>query len=238
MPTKKNSNDKGRRRSGGGSRSRQHRGQRKSNVGQVVDKLDDMIFGCNPIRLCDDNDPRALKGCLSDERYTNGEAAELVRDRLKEAFVQESDLSDGLPSDVLSDLLSEDETNDILSDDTLTLDTCSSIRSIEKVEKVRTVPLPPEPSQLAPGGPTRSFFESETPRIGSRRSSAKMFAAENEPVVRETAAPEDERSVFNRLKITGEGNTAKVEVDDSCNKNEATETGPEIQAPPALPCDG
>ena len=238
MPTKKNSNDndKGRRRSGGGSRSRQHRGQSKTNVGKVVDQLDDMIFGCNPMRLCDDKDPRALKGCLSDERYTNGEAAELVRDRLKEAFVQDIDHADGLPSDTLSDLLSEDETNEILIDDTLTLDTCSSIGSIEKVEKV-PAPLPPEPSQLAPDGPTRSFFESETPRIGSRRSSAKTFATENEPVVRETAAPEEERSVLNNRQITGEGNTAKVEVDDSCKKNEVTETGLEMQAPPAPPCD-
>ena len=233
MPTE-NSNDNDReeeRRRSSGSRSQRRQKRRgydslSYGVVKIIDQLDDMVFGCNPIRQCDENDHRNLKGRLSDERYTNGEAAELMRDRLKEAFVHADRSSSELLTDDDTDIIlrqgSESTLNTNVSAEGIAIDggdikksgdhtlledaplvsvpkTLTPPASIEEKKAIasekreeeaaaaasaveeetpssppvkKSIPLS---SDIPTGGPTRSFFEGETPRIGSRHSSAKNF---------------------------------------------------------------
>ena len=232
MPTE-NSNDNDReeeRRRSSGSRSQRRQKRRgydsrSYGVVKIIDQLDDMVFGCNPIRQCDENDHRNLKGCLSDERYTNGEAAELMRDRLKEAFVHADRSSSELLTDDDTDIIlrqgSESTLNTNVSAEGIAIDG-GDIKKSGNHTLLKDAPPVPAPKTLTPpvsidekkaidsekkeeeaaaasaveeetsssppvmksiplssdiptGGPTRSFFEGETPRIGSRRSSAKNF---------------------------------------------------------------
>ena len=169
MPTEKNSNDndKERRRSSGGSRSlgrQQSQGYAYGRsldrdlpyeVEKVVDQLDDMIFGYKPTRQCDDTEPRPS----DDGHLAYGKAAELMADRLKEAFVQQFvnvpeafvqqfvNVDDPSPS-----ALSDDVTNDILPDETFdrerTFDTFSSIS--EKVSAPRRTSAKMLPREMGP----------------------------------------------------------------------------------------
>ena len=169
---------------------------------RAFDELDDIVFGCNPIRGCtDDDDPGAIKGCSSDDRNTDDTAAVMVHDKMKDAARCSRDSSgsfddDSMISDNSSYRTGDDERSDNtnlrdIEDDEETLNTLededkkvlvinSSVTKLQgSSNPADTVPGPTVNTMMSPNSeqqmqmPTRSFFENETPRIGSRSSSIR-----------------------------------------------------------------
>jgi len=172
------------------------------SIRRVIDELDDIVFGCNPIRGCtDDDDPRAIKGCFSDDRYTDGTAAVMMRDKMKDAARCSRDSSDSFGGDSTISVnssygMGDDERSDntnlrAIEDDEETLNTLEDEEkkvlvmnsTVTKLQggsnPTDTVPGPIVNTMMSPNSeqqmqmPTRSFFENETPRIGSRSSSIR-----------------------------------------------------------------